>query len=450
MKDLTSGNETKLILRFATPMLLGNLFQQLYNIVDSVVVGKFIGTEALAAVGSSFPIVFSLISLIIGVASGGTIVIAQYFGARNFERVKVSIGTLYIFLFWASIFVTVIGIIFSGTIFRLIQLPPEIIPQAKTYLNIYFLGMIGFFGFNATSAILRGLGDSKTPLYFLMLSTFFNIAFDLLFVIVFKWGIAGAAVATVISQGGAFITAIIYLNRTHEVIKILWREFKFDNDIFRKTLRIGLPTGLQHTFVSFGMVVVQVIVNRFGTNVIAAYAAAARIDSLAILPAMNFSMALSTFVGQNMGAGKAERVKSGLKSTLLMSSVVSLSVTSVVVFFGRYLIRLFVRSSESDVIMIGNEYLVIVGSFYIVFSAMFALNGVLRGAGDTLIPMFITFFSLWMVRIPVSYFLSEGIGESGIWWAVPISWVTGTVLVYLYYRTGKWKAKAVVKHPSDL
>jgi Na+-driven multidrug efflux pump len=161
-------------------------------------------------------------------------------------------------------------------------------------------------------------------------------------------------------------------------------------------------------------------------------------------------MALSTFVGQNIGAGKAERVKSGLKSTLLMSSAVSLFVTSIVVFFGKYLIQLFVRSSESDVIMIGNEYLVIVGSFYIVFSAMFVLNGVLRGAGDTLIPMFFTFFSLWMIRIPVSYFLSERIGESGIWWAVPISWITGTVLAYLYYRTGKWKTKAVVKHPSDL
>ena len=450
MKDLTSGNETRLILRFATPMLLGNLFQQLYNIVDSVVVGKFIGTEALAAVGSSFPIVFSLISLIIGVASGGTIIIAQYFGARNFERVKASIGTLYIFLFWASLSVTVIGIIFSGTIFRLIQLPAEIIPQAKLYLNIYFLGMIGFFGFNATSAILRGLGDSKTPLYFLMLSTFFNIAFDLLFVIVFKWGIAGAAVATVISQGGAFITAVFYLNRTHEVIQISWREFKFDNDIFRKTLRIGLPTGLQHTFVSLGMTVVQVIVNRFGTNVIAAYAAATRLDSLAILPAMNFGMALSTFVGQNMGAGKTDRIKSGLKSTLLMSSVVSLAVTSIMVFFGRYLIQLFVRSSESEVILVGSEYLVIVSSFYIVFSVMFSINGVMRGAGDTLIPMFITFFSLWIVRIPVAYFLSERIGESGIWWAIPIAWITGSVLAYFYYRTGRWKSKAVVRHSSDL
>jgi putative MATE family efflux protein len=379
------------------------------------------------------------------VASGGTIVIAQYFGARNYERVKASIGTLYLFLFWASLTVTVIGIIFSGAIFRLIQLPEEIIPQAKTYLNIFFLGMIGFFGFNATSAILRGLGDSKTPLYFLILSTVFNIAFDLLFVMVFKWGIAGVAIATVISQAGAFITAVIYLNRTHEVIQISWREFEFDKDIFRKTLRIGLPTGLQHTFVSLGMAVVQVIVNRFGTNVIAAYAAASRLDSLATLPAMNFGMALSTFVAQNIGAGKKERIKSGLKSTLIMSSVVSLAGTFIMIFFGRYLIQLFVKSTEAEVIQVGTEYLFIVGSFYVVFAAMFAINGVMRGAGDTVIPMFITFFSLWIVRIPVAYFLSERIGESGIWWAIPVAWLTAVVLAYMYYRTGKWKAKAVVR-----
>ena len=185
---------------------------------------------------------------------------------------------------------------------------------------------------------------------------------------------------------------MFYLNRTHEVIKISWREFEFDNDIFRKTLRIGLPTGLQHTFVSLGMAVVQVIVNRFGTNVIAAYAAASRLDSLATLPAMNFGMALSTFVGQNIGAGKTERIKSGLKSTLIMSSVVSLAGTFIMIFFGRYLIQMFVKSNEAEVIQVGTEYLVIVGSFFVVFSAMFAINGVMRGAGDTVIPMFITFF----------------------------------------------------------
>ncbi len=426
-------------------MLLGNLFQQLYTIVDSIIVGKFLGKEALAAVGSSFPIVFTLISLIIGVASGGTIVIAQYFGAKNKERVQASIGTLYVFLFWASIAVTIIGIVFSEQIFRLIQLPENLMPEAKTYLNIYFLGIIGFFGFNATSAILRGLGDSKTPLYFLMISTFFNITFDLLFILVFKWGIAGAAIATVVSQGGAFLTAVVYLNRTHDIINITLKNLKFDRDIFSKTIRIGLPTGLQHTFVSIGMVVIQTIVNTFGTNVIAAYSAAGRLDSLATLPAMNFGMALATFVGQNIGAGRTDRIRKGLNATLLMSSIVSVTVTLIMVFFGSYLVQVFVKQDETEVIRIGREYLVIVSSFYIVFSTMFTINGVMRGAGDTLIPMFITFFSLWLIRIPAAYFISHRIGESGIWWAIPVSWSLGAILYYMYYRSGRWTRKAVIK-----
>ena len=213
MKDLTTGKEGSLILKFALPMLLGNVFQQLYNIVDSIIVGNFIGKEALAAVGASFPIIFAFLSLIIGIVSGSTIVISQYFGAKDIEKVKRAIDTLFIFLFFASIIISIVGIIFSEDIFRMLKLPEEIIPQATTYFNIFIGGVIVSFGFNGTSAILRGLGDSKTPLYFLIVSTFFNIGFDLLFVLVFKWGIAGVAIATVLAQGGAFLTAIIYLNR---------------------------------------------------------------------------------------------------------------------------------------------------------------------------------------------------------------------------------------------
>ncbi len=233
MKDLTVGKESKLIFQFAAPMLLGNVFQQLYNIVDSIVIGNFIGKEALAAVGASFPIIFVLISLVIGFGTGATIIIAQYFGAKQLEKVKRTIDTLYIFLFFASIVLTILGITFSGPLFKLIQLPEEVFPYAKQYLNIYLSGLIFFFGFNGTAAILRGLGDSKTPLYFLIVSTITNIVFDLLFVIVFDWGIAGVAIATVISQGGAFITAIIYLNRTHQIMKFSISKLVFDREIFQ-------------------------------------------------------------------------------------------------------------------------------------------------------------------------------------------------------------------------
>jgi putative MATE family efflux protein len=443
MKDLTNGNEARLIFNFAMPMLLGNLFQQLYNIVDTIIVGNFIGKQALAAVGASFPIMFTLISLIIGVASGGTIVIAQYFGAKQYNNVKRTIHTLYIFLTIASLVLTLVGIPLTDEIFRLIRLPEELLPQATLYLSIYFSGLIAMFGFNATSAILRGLGDSKTPLYFLMISTFFNIAFDLLFIVVFKWGIAGAAIATVISQAGAFLTAVIYLNRNHRLIDFNLSGWKFDNKIFRQSIRIGLPTGFQHTFVSLGMLAIMSIVNTFGTDVIAGYSAALRIDSLAVLPAMNFSAALATFVGQNIGAGRSGRIRKGLLSTLLMSSAVSLAVTGIVIFLKFQLIGMFTKDPE--VIRIGGEYLLIVSAFYLLFTAMFKVNGVLRGAGDTLIPMFITLFSLWIIRVPFAWYFSGVIGETGIWWSQPASWGVGLALSFGYYLTGRWKRMGVVK-----
>lgn len=448
MKDLTTGKESKLILQFAAPMLLGNVFQQMYNIVDSIVIGNYIGKEALAAVGASFPIIFALISLVIGFATGATIIIAQYFGAKQIEKVKRTIDTMYIFMFFASIVLTILGITFSGDIFKLIQLPEDVFPHAKLYLNIYLSGLIFFFGFNGTAAILRGLGDSKTPLYFLIIATLTNIVFDLLFVIVFKWGVAGVAIATVISQGGAFLTAILYLNKTHKVVNLSISKLKFDKEIFKQSIRIGLPTGLQQTFVSLGLLAIVWVVNLFGTNVIAAYSVAMRIDSLASMPAMNFAAALSTFVGQNLGANKPERVRAGLVATLKMGAIVSISISLLAVLFSKDLMRVFTQ--DPVVIEIGAEYLIIVSSFYILFSTLFVINGVMRGAGDTLIPMFITLFALWIVRIPLAYYLSLEFGPAGIWWSTPIGWFTGMVLGIAYYMSGRWKKKAVVKYDEPL
>lgn len=432
-----------MILQFATPMILGNIFQQLYNIVDSVIIGNYIGKEALAAVGASFPLMFALISFIIGIGSGSTIVIAQYFGAKDIEKVKRAIDTLYIFLFFASILLSIVGIVFSKKIFELMALPAEIMPFAETYFNIYISGIILFFGFNGTSAILRGLGDSKTPLYFLIISTIVNILLDLLFVIVFGWGISGVAIATIIAQGIAFILVIWYLNKTHKIIRISIFGLKFDKDIFRKSLKIGLPTSFQQTFVALGMIALFRIVNDFGTNVIAAFSIAFRIDSFVVMPAMNFSAALSVFVGQNLGAGKPKRVKEGLLSTIIITATFSILISILILVFGNYIMQMF--TSDVEVIKTGVKYLWIVAPFYVLFSTMFSFNGVLRGAGDTLIPMFITLFSLWIIRIPISWFLSERIGETGIWWGIPIAWFCGAFFSYLYFLSGKWKTKVIVK-----
>ena len=444
MRDLTSGKEGKRILRFALPMLLGNVFHQLYNVVDSVIVGNFIGKEALAAVGASFPVIFVFYALVLGITSGSTVVIAQYFGAGDQQRVKRTIDTLFIFLFFASILISFLGILFSREIFMLLRLPEEVIPMAVLYLKIFFGGVIASFGFMGTSAALRGLGDSKTPLYFLIVSTVFNIGFDLLFVVVFGWGIAGVAIATVLAQAGAFLTAIIYLNRYHKIIHFSLFHLIFDRDLFRKSMRIGLPTGVQQTAVALGMMALIWIVNKFGTNVIAAYSVAARVNSLATLPAMNFGSALATFVGQNLGAGKEERVKKGFRSTLVMSSFISIAVTLVVIFFGNFIMELF--TNDPAVVRIGKQYLTIVGSFYIVFSAMFATSGVLRGAGATVVPMITTILSLWVIRLPGAYLLSGEIGYVGIWWAIPLGWVMGLLMAYGYYLTGSWKNKVVVSN----
>ncbi len=326
----------------------------------------------------------------------------------------------------------------------LIDLPPYVAPLAIEYFNIYALGFIFFFGFQGTSAILRGVGDSKTPVYFLVVSTILNIALDLLFVIVFGWGIAGVAAATVISQGCAFFAIIWYLNRFHTIIDFSPLKMRFDWSIFKKSLRIGLPTGFQQTFVALGFLALYRIVNVFGTPTIAAYSIAMRIDSFAVMPAMNFSAAISTFVGQNIGANKFERIGKGLKSTLLMINSISLTVTIFALIFAGPLFSLFTDSKE--VIEIGKQYIYIVTPFYIIFSTMFILNGVLRGAGDTLIPMFITLISLWLIRVPFALYFSAKIGESGIWWSVPAGWGVGLILSFLYYLTGRWRKMAVIRH----
>lgn len=444
MKDLTKGHVGGNIFKFAAPMLLGNIFQQSYNIVDSIIVGQVLGKEALAAVGASFPVIFVLISFVIGIASGGTIVISQYFGAKDYRKVRRTIDTLYIFIFFAAIIISVVGITFSEEIFRHIKLPPEVIPQATSYLNTFLLGTVLLFGFNGTSAILRGLGDSITPLVFMIIASVSNIAFDILFIKYLGFGIQGAAWATILSHGGAFITAVLYLNKTHKLVQLRLKELVFDWEIFWKSVKIGVPAGFQQTFVAFGMIALFRIANGFGTNVIAAYSVAGRIDSLAMLPAMTFGQALSTFVGQNIGANKKHRVKSGLLATLGMSAIISISITVIVIVFRYPLMRMFTQ--DVNVINIGVEYLIIVSSSYIIFSTMFAINGVLRGAGDTIVPMFITLFSLWIIRIPFAYFLSERYGETGIWMSVPIAWLIGSLCSYIYYLTGHWKKKGLVKH----
>jgi putative MATE family efflux protein len=448
MHDLTIGKEGRLIFQFAAPMLLGNLFQQLFSVVDSIVVGKFIGKEALAAVGASFPVIFIMVSLIIGLVMGTTVVISQYFGAKNFVKVKRAIDTMYIYTAIAGILTTVIGLIISEPLLRLLALPEEIMPQALTYLRIYLSGNIIFFGFNGTSAALRGLGDSKTPLYFLIIATLVNIILVILFVAIFQWGVAGAAYATLIANGVAFALAIIWLNKTHKLIRIALGGLHFDRETFRQSIGIGLPTGIQQTLIALGALALLGIVNKFGTDVIAGFSVASRLDALAIIPAMSFSQALSTFVGQNIGANKPERIKTGLIATIRMSGIVTIVTSLFIVFTGHILMSLF--TYDPEVIRLGDQYLTIVSSFYLMFTFMFIYTGLMRGAGDALVPMFISLLSLWLIRIPLALILSGKIGAAGIWWSIPAGWFIGLVLSFIYYKSGRWKKKSIVKYDENL
>jgi len=443
MKDLTQGSETKAIVLFALPMLLGNIFQQFYNMVDSFVVGRFVGTAALAAVGTGFPIIFLMIALIMGVTMGSTVLVAQYFGAKEYAKVRAAVDTAYVFLFWAGLALSVLGVAFTEPILRLLRVPADVFPEASVYLRIIFAGMLPSFGYNAVSAILRGLGDSKTPLYLLVVSTVINIALDLSFVVLFHWGVAGVAWATVIAQTASFAGAIVVLNRRNEFLRLKLKELTFDREVFGLSLKIGLPTGLQQTLVAAGMMALTRIVNGFGTSTMAAYAAASRLDSFASMPAMSLGAAATTFVGQNLGARKPERVKRGHLSAVLLGGAYSLLTAAAVILFGRALMGIF--SADAEVIAIGARYLFIVGLFYVLFSTMFITNGALRGAGAAMVPMFNTILALWVVRIPLALLFSGplGMGSDGIWWSIPAGWAVGATMATAYYASGKWKGKAI-------
>ena len=458
MKDLTKGKEGKVILQYAMPMIIGNIFQQLYNFINTMVVGRYLGHEKMAAVTDSFPVLFAVIALAIGLTIGGSVVVAQNFGAKNFNQVKRASDTIIIYLFFLGLLLGAIGYFFSADILRLLSTPPELMEMATEYLQVMMLGCVAIFGYNGVAAILRGVGDSKTPLYFLIFSTVLNLGLDLLFVLYFDWGLTSIAYATVISNAAAWLLTLVYLNKKNNLIRFSLRKAVFDKKIFKQSLAIGLPSGIQQTFVAIGAMALLKIINPFGTVVVSAFGAAGRIDTLISAPAMNFAGALSGFVGQNIGAGLYGRLKRGLRSTLIMSGIVCLALTVVAIFFGEAIMRLFVSSEDganaaviNEVVRVGHEYLIIVCSFYILFSTMFVMNGFLRGAGAVIVPMLTTLLSLWLVRIPVALFLSERLGVVGIWWAIPIAWAIGLLGSFLYYKSGHWKKSTVVKqnHPPQ-
>lgn len=441
MKDLTTGHEGKSILLFTLPMLIGALFQQLYNTADSIIVGQFIGKDAMAAVSGSNPIMFLLTSLLTGITLGFSILVSQYYGSRSMDKVKSTIDTTYIFVFISSLIITILGIALCEPILKAMNTPQEILYSSKIYLIIIFAGTIFSAGYNSISAILRGLGDSKNPLYFLIIATILNIILDIIFIIYLNMGISGAALATVIAQGVSFIFSIIYLNKKHKLINIKIKEMKFNNKIFNKGLRLGIPSAIQQMLFSFGNIALQSLVNSYGASAMAAFGAGLRIESFISLPIINLGAAVSTFVAQNKGAKKFDRIHKGIKYSVYISIILAVTIAFLFVFLSKELIMMF--NSDTDVLEIGSRYLNTIGPFFIFICISFMLTSAIKGAGNAIFPLISSIISLWLARIPGSYFFSNLIGVNGIWLGIPIGWIIGFFITLIYYKKANWQKEII-------
>ena len=446
-RDLTRGEVWKVISRFALPLLIGNLLQQLYNVTDSVIVGQFLGKEALAAVSASFFIYYFIISLVIGIGSGTTVVISQFYGAKRFDELQKAFSSFFIFMLVAGVLLSIIGIIFAEPMFRLTNTPEEVIPQAVLYFRIYVGGTFLFVTFNSIISILRGVGESVRPMLFILLTTVLNVILDLVFIAVFHWGIEGAARATVIAQGIGMCVALAYINNTHPLLSIKKKDLVFDTGLFKEGLRIGLPTSVQQCAISLGLIALLGIVNSFGTETLTAYGAAGKIDTIIIQAVLTLSGALAAFCGQNIGARRLDRVREGVRFAMLVNVVLGLATFTAIYFFGDTMMLAF--TNDPEVIAIGQEYLLIIGGFFIVHGGLNVFNGALRGAGDTLFTMVVSLTCLWLIRIPLAYWFSSIWGRVGIWWAIGASLCIGLAVTYIYYRLGFWKNKGAVREGTS-
>ena len=445
-KDMTRGKEWKLILSFTLPLIGGNLLQQIYSLADSLIVGNFAGQTALASVGTSFPITFLLLALATGLTNGVGVMASQFYGAKNAEAFRKNLSTACFTLLGAGILITILGILTSRPLLAgLLQADASILDDALLYLRIYCIGLVFQFAYNTFAAILRSIGDSRSTMYFLLLATVVNIVLDLIFVQF--WQVAGVAWATVIAQAVSAVTAGVYLFRRVELARFRRGQFRFHKEMFRMSLRLGVPTSIQQCSVGLGMVLMQRLINSFGVDTISAITAAMKLESFAMVPIMMFYMGLSNFTGQNMGAGQMDRIKRGYHQTMVMAMITCAGIILLLVFAGPYAIGLFHMNEAATAI--GVEYLQTLAWFFLIFCIMYITNGVLQGSGDVAYPTAGSMTSL-VVRVIVANIMATfpAIGYRSIFYSIPIGWVCGTAIVFIRYLTGKWKTKGVVQRSA--
>lgn len=442
MTDMTIGGPYRLILFFSIPLLIGNIFQQLYNMVDSIVVGNYIGETALAAVGTGFPIIFMTTSLFMGIGIGATIMISQYYGAKDMQRVNKTIGTIYTSMIIGVIPLSIVGVLISRPLLLLINVPPDTIDMATTYMVVIFIGMIGNFGFNINAGILQGLGDSKTSLIFLAIACIINIVLDILFAVVMSMGVFGVAFATIIAQFCSWIIGVVYINKVYTEISIKPLKFIFDKELFIQSVKLGIPSGIQQALFSIGIMVMQALVNNYGSNFMAGFNGANKLDTFAFMPIQSFASAVTTYVGQNIGANKMDRVVKGANAGLVVSVVFSIVIAILVFPFSHDMMKLF--SQNPEVIDSGVAYLNEVLPLFFILAINFILNSVMRGAGEMIVPMISSFIGLWIARLPAAYLITHFWGPTYMFYSYPIGWSFGLIITVSYYLTGRWKNKALI------
>lgn len=446
--DMLNGNITYLILIFFLPILCGSLFQQLYNTVDAIVVGNFVGKEALAAVGGSTGTVINLlVGFVTGLASGATVVIAQYYGSRDDSGVQKAVySSMYLAIF-LGLTLTIGGILLTPAILDLCNVPADIMPYAITYMRIYLVGMIPSLIYNNGAGILRAIGDSKRPLYFLIAACITNIVLDVLFVVAFHWDVAGVAVATTISQiVSAFLTLRV-LSNTSESYAFHIRHFYFDWEILKRIIVIGFPVGIQSCLYSVANLFVQASVNSYGTNTVAAYTAFGKIDALFWNTSAALGQSVLTFCGQNFGAGNIDRVKKGIHAGIIIYIIGAACISAFCYFGGNTLYHLFTQDEE--VIKIGLEVLQFMCPFWACFCLVEILSSSIRACGDSFVPMIITALCIGVYRICwIVLFPSTSLYQTVL--CYPISWVTTSLFFLIYYLKGGWLKKSLAQREKIL
>ena len=438
MRNMTVGSPAGHIFYFALPLLAGSFLQQLYNMVDSWVVGNYAGDASLAAVGVGYPVIFMFTSLFMGLSGGGTVVIAQFYGAGNMGRVRDAVDTVYTAFMASAIPITLLALGLVKPVLLLMQVQADAWAESWLYLTVVSAGLVGAIGYNLNAGILGGLGNSRTTLLFLAISSVMNIVLDLVFVLGLGMGVLGVALGTIISQAFSWLFGLFYINRRYPAIAI--RPFcrRFDRALFRQIMGIGLPAGIQMSLVALGAMVVMSKINSFGKEFAAAYNVGSKLDSLAFLPVQSLSNAVTAFVGQNTGAKRPDRVRRGIRMTVA-ASVVWSAVMLVLIPLAPTLVGFF--SDTPAVIHSGTVYLRCIMPFYVLFSVMFCLNNAMRGAGDSLFPMLDVIFSLILVRVPAVYWFADHYGPDYMYYGVGVGWCVGFTLSVVYYLSGCWKRK---------